>query len=123
MTRETSIEAYAYVQKCGYIGEKQREIYNALYGNGPMTSAETYAVILKFKKGRTAITSTRSRFTELRDMGAIQELGYRKCTITGRKAIVWAVTSSIPHKRVKVKKERCSHCNGTGYKITSNEAI
>lgn len=115
MTRETSIEAYRFVMQCGFVGEKQREIYDVLYRYGPMTSAEVYSIILRNKPARAAITHTRARFSELRAMGAIEEDGEKICTITGRRVILWKVTTMIPVKFEKPTKHKCKSCNGKGY--------
>lgn len=118
--RETSAAAYLFVLECGWIGEKQKEIYTMLYHIGPATSAEVFREIFKNQRGRVALTQTRARFTELRDMGAIQEMGKRICQVTGHTVILWEVTAKIPVKpapRYKPKTPRmeCIHCNGTGY--------
>ena len=56
-----------------------------------------------------AITSSRARFTELRELGVIYEVRNRKCTITGRTSIEWDLTDRLPinvKKNNKTKKQR-----------------
>ncbi len=91
--RETSLRAYHYLVDEGILPIRRREVYEALFHHGPGTSAEMFSKIGEFKSNHTPITSSRSRFTELRDMGLFKEVGTRKCTVTGREAIVWDVTS------------------------------
>jgi hypothetical protein len=37
-----------------------------------------------------------TRFTELRKLGVIYEVGNRKCSVTGRTAIEWDLTDRLP---------------------------
>lgn len=103
MARLTSIEAYRYILECGWIGESQRRIYQYLYENGAHTSGEVFFALHKGNKQK-ALTQTRARFTELRDMGAIAEKGTRKCEVSGRRAILWDVTGRIPVKKTSIQK-------------------
>ena len=57
----------------------------------------------------SAITSSRARFTELRELGVIYEVRNRKCTITGRTSIEWDLTDRLPvnvENTNKTKKQR-----------------
>jgi hypothetical protein len=95
MTRETSIEAYMKIKESGLLSERRWEVYNVVYNNGPLTSAEAFRIL---NAGRPIknITQSRARFTELRDMGVFKEVGEKFCSITGHKVILWDVTSKLP---------------------------
>ena len=49
--------------------------------------------------------SVTPRFAELRDMKAIEEVGERKCSITGYNTLIWDVTNNLPIKRTKKNQE------------------
>lgn len=46
----------------------------------------------------------RARFTELADMGLIEEVERRPCNVTGRRAIVWSFVVGPPRPREKSSK-------------------
>jgi hypothetical protein len=106
MVRETSIEAYNRVKESGYVGRKQKEVYHVVFYYGPMTSAECYAKMRELWPsqylGITVLTQSRARFTELREMGLLQEVGKRKCKVTRNTVLVWDVTNRFP---VPLKKD------------------
>ena len=91
MTRETSIEAYHYLVDSGGLTAARARSYGALYARGPCTASELYAFVKKSEQ-RGAIVA---RLGELRDMGVVQELDPRPCSITEMTAIVWDVTSRV----------------------------
>lgn len=104
MTRQTSIEAYHYVKDSGYISMRHREVYLALYKFGPLTGNETIKKMMEqqsYVKKTKLTTVTSARFTELRDMGAIYEVGKRRCSLSNRTCILWDVTKDLPVKPEK----------------------
>lgn len=96
----TSKIAYDQIKKDGLLPKKRFECYEVLFFNGNLTSAEVFKILNK-DKPNAAITSSRSRFTELRDMGCIAEFGTKICTVTGKEAIAWEVTPNIPNELPK----------------------
>lgn len=82
--RDTSRDAYDNLKEI--LTEKRWQVYRTLYGRGPMTAQELFKAV-------GCDTNQSGRFTELRDMGLIQELGTKKCPVTGNTAIEWDVTS------------------------------
>lgn len=101
MARQTSVEAYRYVQDSGVLGQRQFEVYDVLYRFGPLTANEAFNIIAKEKRRPNFDSNTRARFTELREMGAIVEVGERVCSVTGMTVILWDVTDRIPVKPEK----------------------
>jgi hypothetical protein len=97
MSRETSAECYREIVENGLVSKKRLEVYQIVYKSGPMTSAEVY---LELTQGRrvNAISQSRARFTELRQMDLLQEKGTKKCSVTGKTAILWDVTANMPRK-------------------------
>ncbi len=104
MVRETSKMAYDQIKKDGLLPQKRFECYEVLFFNGKLTSAEVFKILNK-DKPNAAITSSRSRFTELRDMGCIVEVGTKVCTVTGQESICWEATANLP---VKLPKKQSS---------------
>lgn len=101
MLRPTSIKIYNQIKEEGLLSPKRLLIYGILVEQAPCTSSEAIAHL---KKG--SIFGIGSRFTELREMGAIKEIGTRKCKITGREVIVWDVTENLPKKLLKKPTKR-----------------
>ena len=69
------------------------KVYEGILKNAPCTSAEVLSTLLS---KNSAITSSRARFTELRELGVIYEVQNRKCNITGRTSIEWDLTDRLP---------------------------
>lgn len=115
MIRDTSIEAYKKIRENGLLSKRRFEVYDILFNNGPLTGSE---VAIKFKKtyGHFAPSNTNivTRLGELRDTGAVREVNKTMCSVTGMTVILWDVTSKLPIKLEKTKKQNCPHCNGTG---------
>lgn len=86
--RETSREAWEYINQSGVVSLRRREAYNILYGYGPMTAQE-----LQRKAEQPGLWK---RISELVDMGLVEERGKRACGVTGRMAIIWDVTPNMP---------------------------
>lgn len=98
--RQTSIDVYNKIKETGLLGGRRFEVYEALHQNGPMTQVETVR-FLQAKKRNITDHGFTPRFSELRRMGAIQEVRERKCTVTGMTVIEWAVTENMPVKLEK----------------------
>ena len=87
--RRTSIETYYAIRDQGLLSRMRFLVYQCLFHHGPLTAQETFK--------RLRLESNQSgRFTEMRDIGVIEELGERKCAVTGRNVIVWDVTDVLP---------------------------
>ena len=109
--RQTSIEVYNKIKSGNYLSKCRFEIYECLFHNQPMTSGEVFSLISKNKKSNSPLSQSRARFTELRDMGAIMEVGVKKCSITNNTVILWDVTNKIPSnfKRPQTKKQKINN--------------
>ena len=83
-TRQTSIDCYHKIKSEGLLSKMRLRVYEAILNNAPCTSAEALSTMLS---EHSAITSSRARFTELRELGVIYEKGERACTVTGRNVI------------------------------------
>ncbi len=95
MARRTSRKVYEQIKQEGLLSERRMEVYRCVFLHGPLTAMEAFE---KLKLN----TNQSGRFTELREMGVLTELGSRKCSITGREAIIWEVTNKLP-KNVKTR--------------------
>ena len=105
-TRQTSIDCYYQIKEEGLLSKMRFKVYEAILRKAPCTSAEALSTILS---KNSAITSSRARFTELRELGVIYEVQNRKCTITGSTSIEWDLTDRLPiniKKSNKTKKQK-----------------
>ena len=92
-TRHTSIDCFNQIKQEGLLSKMRFKVYEAILNNAPCTSAEVLSTMLS---KNSAITSSRARFTELRELGVIYEVQNRKCAITGRTSIEWDLTDRLP---------------------------
>ena len=89
-TRQTSIDCYNQIKQEGLLSNMRFRVYSALLAMGrPSTTREVYETMNVIKQEAT-------RFTELRKLGVIYEVQNRKCSITGRTAIEWDLTDTLP---------------------------
>ena len=105
-TRQTSIDCYNQIKEEGLLSNMRFKVYEAILKKAPCTSAEVLSIMLS---KNSAITSSRARFTELRELGVIYEVQNRKCAITGRTSIEWDLTDRLPiniKNSNKTKKQR-----------------
>lgn len=109
MIRQTSIEVYKQIEAEGLLSKRRFEIYRCVFNNGPLTQMEAarFTGLLDH--------SVTPRFAELERQGVITTVGERKCSITGRRVLIWDVTDRLPSKFEKPKRTKCKHCDGKGY--------
>ena len=99
MTRQTSIEAYHEVMESGLVGQRQRQVYEILFRYGPLTANQTWNALRdKIGKDFRFDSNTRARFTELRNLGLLYEVGTTQDPITRKRVILWDVTDGRPRK-------------------------
>jgi len=102
MVRRTSIAAYNEIKASGLLSKRRLEIYEVLYLSGPMTANEVFRALYKNDMGpENAASNSAARFSELRDIGVIQEIRERTCQVTGMNVIEWDVTDQLPIKRIQ----------------------
>lgn len=82
-TQDTSRESYRILIASGQLRGQQAQALEAVTRHGPATSGEIIQTL------GPNVNLWRARFTELQGRGLIVEVGQRRCTITGRNAIVW----------------------------------
>lgn len=98
MVRRTSISTYHQIKNEGLLSRLRLIVYQDVFEHGPCTMMDTN---LRLNKGTYSNGSFTSRFSELRRLGVIVEVGTTKCKHTGRTAIIWDVTESLPKKLEK----------------------
>lgn len=91
MTRQTSIAAYRSIKENGLLSKRRWEVYDYLFVNGPCTALRVWREVAP-KSANGGITT---RFSELKRMGVVQEVGETK-DATGMRAILWDVTARLP---------------------------
>lgn len=111
MIRETSIEAYNEIKENGLLTKLRFQVYDWLFRNGASTQSE----ICNYGFPNTRMDSIKPRIAELNRLGVVSSVGERKCKVTGRNVMIWDITKKLPIKLDKQKREKCKHCNGSGY--------
>jgi hypothetical protein len=116
-TRQTSIEAYNKIKENGLLSQRRFEVYDYVFGNGPTTARGAVKALSKKRGEQVAISfsSYAARFSELRDVGVLAEVGTTIDKDTGCEVILWDVTDRLPIKLDKPKRIKCKACNGKGY--------
>lgn len=96
-SRDTSRESYHDILESGLLGKKREVLYASIALHPNLTANEHFKHLKNTGRLRGEFDSnTHARFTELRDMGCIQESGRRHCSTTGRLAITWEITGRYP---------------------------
>ena len=99
--RDTSIRCYKEIKANGLLSKKRLEVYEAILKNAPCTSAEAF--VSSDIDSKSAISQSRARFTELRELGVIYEKQVRKCRVTNKTVIEWDLTDRLPIKIKSLK--------------------
>lgn len=114
MTRQTSIDAYNAIKDSGLLSKRRFEVYAVLFEHGPLTGGELSELLPK-KISRTIGSNVHARLSELTERGVVMEIGYRICSVSGQRVILWDVTNNLPSKIKKIKKQKCIRCGGKGF--------
>ena len=104
--RQTSIDCYNQIKAEGLLSKMRLKVLGAILNTAPCTSAEALA---KITTKDNVLTQSRARFTELRELGVIRELGVRKCKVTGRNVIEWDLTDNLPSGKIAKDKSKPSN--------------
>lgn len=97
--RKTSLDAYREIKSKGLLPKARMVVLDSLIEMGrPATANE-----LVWIKG---VHGAWKRLSELRRMGVVRESGTAKCPITGKSAIVWEPTGSLPLRLSKGVSEK-----------------
>lgn len=113
MTRKTSIETYRAIQADGTLSRLRLFVYNMLYKHGPMSANE----IIRLHGKTSSHGALSTRLSELRNLGIIEEIGFKKDPLTGRTNIVWQTNDKLPIALEKPIKHKCNFCDGKGYLV------
>jgi hypothetical protein len=106
MTRQTSVEAYQRIKDDGLLKGRHLELYEILFEQGPLTANQAFDVLAARRGGDFRYDSnTRARFTELRNMGVIDEVGTTKDPVTGFRVIQWDVTDRVPARGERAERK------------------
>lgn len=89
--RDTSLEIYREITDNGLLPKARLKVYECIFNHPNKTAREIMGM-----KGME--TNQSGRFTELEGWGVIREAGKRKCRVTSNKAVIWAVTGTLPVK-------------------------
>jgi len=107
--RETSVQAFYNAVDSGVIETRREQVYAALRALGVATSNEVFERMKQDYQGPRYISTVAARFTELRDLGLIYEVGSRPCLVTRQTCITWAVVSAADYVGPAVV-HRCATC-------------
>jgi len=100
-SRNTSKKVYKQIEAEGLLSGRRWNVYKTLFKIGPSTAAEISQADCSSFKNPAKGDNSHARLSELKEMGAVEEVGERTCSTTGREVILWDVTSQIPVKIVK----------------------
>lgn len=98
MTRQTSIEAYRAIEESGLLSKRRWEVYRHVWHHGPLTQNEAARILTP---GNVSGTIS-GRFSELKEMGLLIEVGKKNDPITGKSNYLWDATD----RRVPIIKEK-----------------
>jgi hypothetical protein len=109
--RVTSVEAFYEATAAGTPATWRQWVYVALSQIlEPPTAMETFAYLAdRLGLELRYDSNTRARFTELRDLGVIRECAPRRCRVTGRRCLTWAIVPAAEYVGRAVI-HRCPTC-------------
>lgn len=99
--RQTSVESYNFIRESGALSKLRWTVYDYIYNKGPSTQRE---VVLALSQEKESNGTFSSRFSELKRLGLLSEVGTTECKFTGRKVLLWDVTDKLP--RVITRREQ-----------------
>lgn len=104
MTRRTSVDAYHKIRDEGLLGLKAFVVYEVLFHKGPMTAGEIFSAMQEQGDKIIVKGGVSARLTEMREDGAVAEVGTRVCSVTGQTVLLWDVTDQLPVQKDKPKR-------------------
>jgi len=108
--RETSVQAFYNALDAGIIETRRAQVWAGLQSLGVATANEVFEYLKEQRRlGLRYDSNTCARFTELRDLGLIREVGQRPCRVTGQTCITWAVVPSSEYAGMAAV-HRCPQC-------------
>lgn len=108
--RNTSIEAYNIIKDNGLLSRLRFQVYDYVFHHGPSSIRDAAR---HFKNQYSNSLST--RFSELRDLGLLDEIGEKQDPQSLKRVIIWDVTDKLPIKTEKAIRSKCNACGGSGY--------
>lgn len=105
--RKTSIDVFRQIEAEGLLSARRMEVYRILFEHGPMTTNEVFQHA-RLHGNPNYRHNSHARMSELRELGVVEELGTKECSATGRTAILWDVTDSLPSGTVSSSPARPS---------------
>lgn len=106
--RDTSLAVYDKIKSECLLGRLQFLVYDMLFTYGPMTQMELSRMLPSMDRSLLG-----PRFSELKRLGCAREVGDRGCSITGKVVSAWDVTSRLPDRTVKRKKNEKTELQAT----------
>lgn len=91
--RDTSLLAYRQIKEEGLLSRMRFVVYDHLFHHGPLTAVELSS---QLKGPKEVSPSYHKRLSELERLGVVRTVDRRECSITGREAELWDVTSRLP---------------------------
>jgi hypothetical protein len=95
--RFTSVQVYQQIEAEGLLSKMRWQVYSWLFKNGPATGSEVNEG-LDMPHGH-------KRLSELQQQGVVIEVGTKECSVSGREAISWDVTDSLPKTFIPSKRK------------------
>ena len=101
MARETSIQAYNEIKASGLLSKRRWQVYDIVFRHGPLTGIQVIQIYQTEYDTILDSGSIKTRLSELRERGVLEELGETACPVTGNNVILWGVTDSLPQEVTK----------------------
>lgn len=120
MIRETTMQAIITLRETNALSPMRLKVFEALCEmqetKNTYPTASELAKYMGITKGAQSNQNVVTRLGELKDMGLVQELDKKTCSITGFNAYAWkALPQDSPVKLEKPMKTKCPACFGKGF--------
>lgn len=98
--RRTSIDAYNKIKNTGLLSKRRFEVYDFIFNHGPATARQAWQAICP----HLATGGITPRFSELKQLGVIIEVGKIVDEVSNQEVYLWDVTESLPSDLPKKEK-------------------
>lgn len=100
--RSTSFHVYHQIKDEGLLSERRWQIYDALWQlDKPSSANEVHRYIIKQPRFQLANMNVITRLGELRDSGAVAEIGEFPCSVNSNVVTFFEITGKLPRSFVK----------------------
>lgn len=99
--RRTSVETYRKIEADGLLSHRRLQVYQYVFEHGPCSARQCHVALARHGSNSSSFIS---RFSELREIGVLAEVGETVDPETEQRVILWDVTENLPASFKRIPK-------------------